>query len=218
MATARPGSPPWASASASAPSRALAKASVVSGAGRPPCGARLCRRRSRREQRLRLGDLRHFRGRREAFERLDLLHLRQRANAARCDQRPRPGSEIARSRADPCARWVASTFGACRARSMSCAASIADDASSDFLTRKITRRIASLERELDRSPRRSPGRSRRPCAWPACARSPSSRPGWGPASSGGPRASRAALRFWSNPRTSQSSVELQTVNTSVQWN
>ena len=38
------------------------------------------------------------------------------------------------------------------------------------------------------------------------------------ASSGGPRASRAALRFWSSPRTSQSSVELQTVKTSVQRN
>ena len=35
-----------------------------------------------------------------------------------------------RSRADPYARWVASTSGACRARSMSCAASIADDVSS----------------------------------------------------------------------------------------
>jgi DNA-binding MarR family transcriptional regulator len=29
-------------------------------------------------------------------------------------------------------------------------------------------------------------------------------------------ASRAALRFWSSPRTSQSSVELETVQTSVQ--
>ena len=39
-----------------------------------------------------------------------------------------------------------------------------------------------------------------------------------PASSGGPRASRAALRFWSSPRTSQSSVDLETVKTSVQRN
>jgi len=51
---------------------------------------------------------------------------------------------------------------------------------------------------------------------PACTRwcSPSN----APASSGGPRASPAALRFWSSPRTSPSSVELETVKTSVQRN
>ena len=43
---------------------------------------------------------------------------------------PRPGSATTRSRADPYARWVASTSAGCRARSMSCAASIADDGSS----------------------------------------------------------------------------------------
>src|SRR5271170_3681724 len=51
---------------------------------------------------------------------------------------------------------------------------------------------------------------------PACTRwcSPSN----APASSDGPRASRAASSFWLSPRTSQSSVELQTVKTSVQRN
>ena len=51
---------------------------------------------------------------------------------------------------------------------------------------------------------------------PACTRwcSPSN----APASSGGPPASRAASRFWSNPRTFQSSVELQPVKTSVRGN
>jgi len=37
-------------------------------------------------------------------------------------------------------------------------------------------------------------------------------------SSGGPRASAEASSFWSSPRTSQSSVELETVKTSVQGN
>src|SRR6202453_4648579 len=51
---------------------------------------------------------------------------------------------------------------------------------------------------------------------PACTRwcSPSN----APASSGGPRASRAASTSWSSPRTSQCSVELETVKTSVQRN
>ena len=51
---------------------------------------------------------------------------------------------------------------------------------------------------------------------PACTKwcSPSS----APASSGGPRESRAALNSWSSPRTSRSSVEPQTVKTSVQRN
>ncbi len=69
----------------------------------------------------------------------------------------------------------------------------------------------------------SANRPRKPtCSGTSKSRHPASirwcSPSNAPASSGGPRASRAALRFWLSPRTSQSSVELETVKTSVQWN